>query len=214
MAMFFSAVKFTSVVDATVISAVQPALVLIAARRLFAERMGRWDVFWILLAMVGVAVAVVGPGVTSHHQLIGDLLAVGSLLCWSSYWLVSKRAREMQGAMEYTTGVTIMAAVTMTPIVLLSGQSLGRVEVGDWLWIFLLTIVPGSGHLAMNWAHRYVDASISSVIGCLSPLVAAGAAMAILGQPLTAVQVAGVILGLGAIAVVAARHREPVEFPP
>jgi hypothetical protein len=46
MAMFFSAVKFTSIVDATVIGAFQPVLVLIAARRLFGERMGRWDVFW------------------------------------------------------------------------------------------------------------------------------------------------------------------------
>jgi len=213
MAMFFSAVKFTSVVDATVISAVQPALILIAARRMFGERMGRWDVIWILLAMVGVAVAVVGPGVTGHHELLGDLLAVGSLIFWSAYWLASKRARELHGAMEYTTGVTMLAALTMTPIVLLSGQSLGRVQARDWWWILLLTIVPGGGHLAMNWAHRYVDASISSVIGCLSPLVAAGAAMAFLSQPLTLVQVAGVVVGLAAIAVVAARHREPVDFP-
>jgi drug/metabolite transporter (DMT)-like permease len=211
MAMFFSAVKFTSIVDATVIGAFQPVLVLIAARRLFGERMGRWDVFWILLAMAGVTVAVLGPGVTNHHQLIGDVLAVGALLCWSAYWLVAKHARQMHDAMEYTAGVTIMAAVTMTPIVLLSGQSLGRVEVGDWLWIFLLAIVPGGAHLVMNWAHRYVEASVSSAISCLSPLVAAVAAMIILGQPLTVVQVSGVLVGLAAIAVVAARHIEPVE---
>jgi len=102
MAMFFSAVKLTSVVDATVISAVQPALVLIAARPLFDERIGRWDVFWILLAMAGVATTVLGPGVTSHHELVGDLLAVGALLSWSAYWLVSKHARAMQNALEYT----------------------------------------------------------------------------------------------------------------
>lgn len=213
MAMFFSAVKFTSVVAATLISAVQPALVLVVAPRLFSERIRRRDVFWSLLAVVGVAVAVVGPGMNGPHQLVGDLLAVGSLLCWTAYWLVSKRAREVQGAMEYTTGVTMWAAVTMTPIVLMSGQSLGRVETGDWLWILLLTLVPGGGHLAMNWAHRYVDASISSVIGCLSPLVAAGAAYVILNQPLSAVQGGGALLGLSAIAVVAGRNREPVDFP-
>jgi len=63
----------------------------------------------------------------------------------------------------------------------------------------------------MNWAHRYVEASVSSAISCLSPLVAAVAAMIILGQPLTVVQVSGVLVGLAAIAVVAARHIEPVE---
>ena len=211
MAMFFSAVKLTSIVDATVIGAVQPALVLIVARRLFGERMGRWDVFWILLAIVGVAAAVLGPGVTSHHQLVGDLLAVGALLCWSTYWLVSKHARAMHNAMEYTAGVTIVAAVTMTPIVLLSSQSLGSVKVSDWFWISLLTVVPGSGHLLMNWAHRFVDASVSSAISCLSPLVAAVAAIPILGQSLTGTQVGGALFGLAAIAVVAARHHEPAQ---
>jgi hypothetical protein len=34
--------------------------------------------------------------------------------------------------------------------------------------------------------------------------------MVILGQPLTVVQVCGVLVGLAAIAVVAARHIEPV----
>jgi drug/metabolite transporter (DMT)-like permease len=208
MALFFSAVKLTSIVDVTVIGAFQPALVLIAARHLFGERMDRWDIFWIALAMVGITGAVLGTGVTSHHQVIGDLLAVASLLCWSAYWLVSKHARKMHGAIEYTAGVTIMAALTVTPLVFLVGQSLGRVQAGDWLWISLLTIVPGGGHLVMNWAHRYVDASVSSVISCLSPLVAAVAAKFILGQPLNADQIAGVLMGLVAISIVAARHRE------
>jgi drug/metabolite transporter (DMT)-like permease len=208
MSFFFSALKLISVVDVTVIGAIQPALVLVAARRLFGERMGRWDVVWILLAMTGVTITVLGPGETSHHQLVGDLLAVGALLSWSGYWLASKRARVLTNALEYTAGVTIAAAVIVTPIVLLSGQSLGRVEVGDWLWIGLLAIVPGGGHLLMNWAHRYVDASVSSAISCLSPLVAALAALVILDQPLSAVQVGGLLVGLAAIAVVAARHRD------
>jgi drug/metabolite transporter (DMT)-like permease len=211
LAMFISAVKLTSVVDATVITAVQPVLMLVAARRLFDERMGRWDVFWILLAMVGVAVAVLGPGVNSHNQLDGDLLAVGALLSWSAYWLVSKRARARHNAMEYTTGVAIAAAVVVTPIVLLSNESLARVQAGDWLWISLLALVPGTGNLVMNWAHRYVDASVSSVIGCLSPLIAAIAARVILSQSLSAVQIGGVVGGLSAIAVVATRHRHPAE---
>jgi drug/metabolite transporter (DMT)-like permease len=214
IALFFSAIKLVSIVDVTVIGAFQPAFVLIAARRLFGERLGRWDLLWILLAMSGVTITVIGPGVTSHHQLVGDLFAVGAMLCWSGYWLVSKHARVASNALEYTTGIMIVAAVIMTPIVLLSGQSVGRVETGDWLWIFMLVIVPGIGHLLMNWAHGYVDASVSSVIGCLSSLVAALAAWLILGQTLSTIQVGGLLVGLTSIAVVAARHRETVGSDP
>jgi drug/metabolite transporter (DMT)-like permease len=210
MAMFFCAVKLTSVVDCTVIGAVQPAIVLLVARPLFGERMGRWDVAWVFVAIAGVSAAVIGPGISSQHELGGDLLAVGSLLSWSAYWLVSKHARETQHALDYTAGVTIVAAVALTPIVLASGQPLGRIEAGDWLWIALLAVVPGGAHLAMNWAHRYVDASVSSVIGSSNPVVAAVAAVVILGQRLTIIQVACGLLALAAITAVAMRHREPV----
>jgi len=165
------------------------------------------------VAMAGVATAVVGPGVSNRHQLVGDLLAVGALLAFTVYWLVCKHARSLQNALEYTASVTVVAAVTLIPIVLLSGQSLSRVKAGDWLWICLLAAVPGSGHLVMNWAHRYVDASISSVIGSSNPIVAAAAAMVILGQPLTAMQIGAGLVGLGAIAVVATRHRQPAASP-
>ena len=107
--------------------------------------------------------------------------------------------------------MTIVAAIALTLIVLVSGQSLARVRAGDWLWISLLAIVPGGAHLLMNWAHRYVDASVSSVIGSSNPVVAAVAAVVILGQPLTAVQVGCGLAGIVAIAIVAARHRQPLE---
>ena len=211
MMMFYSAVRLTSIVDVTVIGAFQPALVLLVAPRMFGERMGRWDVLWVIVAMAGVSIAVLGPGNAGHHRVLGDLLAIGALLSFSAYWLVSKRARERTDAMEYTAGVTIMAALVASVTVLVSNQTLGRVHLVDWIWIALLALVPGSGHVLMNWAHRFVDASVSSAISCLAPLVAAVVAIPILGQSLSALQVIGVLVGLTGIAVVVARNRQPTE---
>jgi drug/metabolite transporter (DMT)-like permease len=61
----------------------------------------------------------------------------------------------------------------------------------------------------MNWAHRYLDVSIASVIGSANPIVAALASYAILGQRLDALQIAGGVVGIAAITVVAHR-RGPV----
>jgi drug/metabolite transporter (DMT)-like permease len=77
------------------------------------------------------------------------------------------------------------------------------------LWIALLSVVPTGAHLLMNWAHRYLDVSIASIIGSANPIVAAVASYVILGQRLDAIQMAGGIVGIAAITVIA-RRRAPV----
>src|SRR3954471_14852557 len=73
--LFFTAVKLTTVADATVISALQPALVLLVVGRLFGERVRRADVAWTGVAIVGVGIVVFASGSVQGRSLSGDLLA-------------------------------------------------------------------------------------------------------------------------------------------
>jgi drug/metabolite transporter (DMT)-like permease len=222
MAMFFSAVKLTSIADATVIGALQPALVLFVAGPLFGEKPVRADVAWTAVAIAGVGVVMLGTGPPGHHQVLGDLLAFGSLCSWTGYWLVSKQARlvteampgdaqpstpgrQSIGTIEYTSGVLLVAAVAMVPVTLVSGQRLTAGTPLDWLWIGVMTLVPGSAHLVLNWAHRFVGVTVSSVIVSVNPVVAAGAAAVFLHQSLGPLQVIGGVAAILAVAVVARR---------
>ena len=213
MTLYFSSVKYTSIVDVSVIGSFQPALILISARHFFNERLKPVDVAWIVLAMVGVIIAVLGPSVTTKRQLLGDVLAVGSLVFWSAYWIVSKMTRRSLDAVAYTFSATLWATIFVTPLAAVTGNLTGRMTGRDIFWIALIAIVPGSGDLAMNWAHRFVDASISSAITCVSPVVAGITAFIFLGQPLTFVEGFGGIIGISAITILASRHRQPLEYP-
>jgi drug/metabolite transporter (DMT)-like permease len=213
MVLFFSAVKLTTVAAATVIGALQPALVMLVAGPLVGERVDRGNILWTAIAIGGVAVIVVGGGVPSSGEGLGDLLAVGSLLAWAGYFVAAKRARPHVDALDYTAAVTIIAAVATSVVVLVAGQSPAKVAAGDWLWIALLAVVPTGAHLLMNWAHRYLDVSIASIIGSANPIVAAVASFVILGQTLTLVQIAGGIIGVAAITVVA-RRSGPISASP
>src|SRR4051812_32197871 len=101
IAFFFVAVKHTTVADATVIGALQPVLVFVVVGRLFGERVTVGDLLWTAIAILGIAIVVLGPGDTAHRGLSGDLLAVGALLAWTWYFIASKRAREKLTAFEY-----------------------------------------------------------------------------------------------------------------
>ena len=212
MALFFSAVKLTSIAVVSVIGAMQPLVVALAARYVLRERSGAWDAMWMATALVGVVLVVVGSASGSPDRLTGDVLAVLSMLCWSAFWVVSKRARETQGSVEYTAGVTFVALVAVAPVTLVADHGVGHLTAGDWLPVVLITLVPGAGHLVMNWTHRYMAASLSSVIGNLNALVAAVAAIPILGQPMTLVQLLGVAVALGGVVALAVRRRGDVTF--
>jgi drug/metabolite transporter (DMT)-like permease len=210
IALFFSALKLTSVAVATVIGALQPALVLMVAGRFFGERVGWRVVVWTVVSIGGIVAVALGPGVPRGEHLTGDALAVGSLVAFTGYWLVSKRA--IGGSADsdrYTFGVMLVAAVAMTPVALVSGAHLGAVRPADWFWLALLALVPGSGHLLFNFAHRFVDVSVSSVVSAGNPIVASLLALLVLGEPLDAAQVAGGIVAVLAIAAVAHQAADP-----
>jgi drug/metabolite transporter (DMT)-like permease len=209
MTLFFSAVKLTSVAVVTVIGALQPALLLVVAGPMLDERIEPWTVVWTLVAIAGVAVIVVGGGIPDYAQGKGDLLAVGSLIGWAGYFVASKRARPHVDALDYTAGVTIVCALASSVVVFASRQPVGTVRSSDWVWIILLAVVPSSGHVLVNWAHRYLDVTISSVIVSANPVVAAVGAYFILNQTLDPLQIVGGAVGVAAIAVVAGRRREP-----
>jgi drug/metabolite transporter (DMT)-like permease len=210
IALFFSALKLTSVAVATVIGALQPALVLLVAGRLFGERVGWRVVAWTMVSIGGIVAVAVGPGVPRGEHLTGDALAVGSLVAFTGYWLVSKRVIGVSVDSErYTFGVMLVAAVAMTPIAVLCGERLGPVRPADWFWLALLALVPGSGHLLFNFAHRYVDVSVSSVVSAGNPIIASLLALLVLGEPLDAVQIAGGIVAVLAIAAVARQAADP-----
>ena len=129
IALFFSALKLTSVAVATVIGALQPALVLMVAGRLFGERVGWRVVIWTAVSIGGIAAVAVGPGGPRGEHLTGDALAVGSLLAFTGYWLLSKRViRVSADSDHYTFGVMLVAAVAITPVALLCGPPLAPVR--------------------------------------------------------------------------------------
>src|SRR5207249_3811735 len=121
--LFFSALKLTSVADVLIVAALQPALTLLVAGPLFGERVTGYEVVWTAVSLGGVILVIVGSTGTPVWSLRGDLLAVGALVAWTTYWLLSKRVRQDVPALEYMTAVTLTAAVVVTPVALLSGQS-------------------------------------------------------------------------------------------
>lgn len=213
---FFTAIKQTSIADVLIVAALQPALTLTVAGRLFGERVTRHDVLWTAVSLGGVVLVIIGSSGTPVWSLEGDLWAVGALFAWTTYWLVSKRIREQVRAIEYMTAVTVTAAVVVTPVALLSRQSLS-VRWQDLLWLVLFVATAQGGHSLLAWSHAQVDVSISSLLILAEPVISAIAALVFLGEQLPALSIAGGLIAVLAVGVVihrAIRAGQEKAVPP
>jgi drug/metabolite transporter (DMT)-like permease len=213
MTLFFSALQHTSVAEVTIINALQPAVVILLARPLFGERLSASIGVLTVAALAAVSLVVVGGGLPNGHHLTGDLLAAASALAWAGYWLASKHARETVEALEFTAAATVAAAIAATPVLFIAGETPAHVKAGAWVWFVLLAAGPGAGHVLLNWAHRFVDVSLSSVIVAANPIVAVIGAVAILHQHIDATQVIGGGAALGAIALIVWRTQQSASSP-
>jgi drug/metabolite transporter (DMT)-like permease len=208
---FVSAIKHTSVADASLITALAPVLILVAAGPLFGERIAPRDLALSAVIIGGVGLVVVGSSGRPQWSGLGDLFAVGALVSWAAYFVMTKRARMNIGTVEYQTVVMLAAAAVVTPFVVLSGTPLTAPPADDWFWLALFVLVPGAvGHMLMSWSHRYVDVSVSSLIVVAQPVVSALAAAVVLHESLGLLQLLGGGIVLGAITVLVHAHR-PLE---
>jgi len=203
VAFFFSAVKLTTVANATVIGALQPVVVSIVAWRVFGERIDRRDVLLGVVALCGVIAVVLGATNSAEWSLTGDLLAVGALFSWSAYFVFSKKAKSVITPGEYTVGAALWTGAINIPLALLFGQSLGWPTLPSWIGLIGLTFGAGVlGHALMNWSIQTIPLWISSTFTLLVPIVSATAAWIWLGEPLSTQQLIAmgiVLLALGGI---------------
>jgi len=212
----WAAIQQTSVANATLMGALQPVLVLLVAARLFGEVVTRRDVVLTLAAIAGVAVFVLGADGTGGASLRGDLWAVANLVIWTVYFLEVKRQRtEGINTLAYLTAVLTIAAVTITPYVLVTGGDLRAVGGWEWLGVLFIVMVPGfGGHGLMTWAQGFVDVTVLSLITLGSPIVSAVLAWWLLDQPLNGWQLLGGAVVMGAVGtVVWSRRSVPVPVP-
>jgi drug/metabolite transporter (DMT)-like permease len=210
VALFFSAVKETTIANATVIGALQPILMLAFGRRLFgeSEAASRRDVMLSFVAIVGVGVVMYGSTGLPDWKPRGDILALCGLLAWTCYFVFSKRTQERLSPIEYSAATALIAAVVNTPIALSSGQDLSWPDAGNWVWLVLLAIGPGLvGHVFMNWSLTRIPVWLGATLALFIPVTSTLLAWLFIDEDVIAVQFVGMAIVLAALAGVVLRPK-------
>jgi drug/metabolite transporter (DMT)-like permease len=217
IALFFSAVKETTIANATIITALQPLLTLTLGPLLFGltERASRRDMGLAGIAMGGVAIVLFGSAGLPDWHPRGDLMAAGALFAWTAYFIYSKRSQSQISTLEYTAATALIAALINTPIAFASGQELGWPAGGNWGWLVLLALGPGLiGHVFMNWSLTRIPIWLGATLSLFIPVTSTLMAWLFIDEDVAALQFGGMALVLLALtAIVLSPRTAPIQQP-
>jgi len=201
--LFFSAVRLTTVANATVIGSCQPLIMLLIAGRLFGERPKRHHWFLALVAICGVAIVMFGSTGVQGWSPKGDLLAVAVVAAWTGYFVFSKLSSQQIESSQYTGATALICALFATPFALASGQVFTMPSSNAWVWLVVLSIGPGfTSHMLMNWSLSRIPAWLGSTLTLAIPVTATVMAWIFLGEEVATLQFVGmgvVLVTLGVI---------------
>ncbi|MEM8922745.1 MAG: DMT family transporter [Actinomycetota bacterium] len=211
----FLALNEAAVAVLSVVTTLQPGVILLIAGLFLGERPRFWHVAWTMVGIGGTAVVVLGAGADFDVSPLGVLYAVCALVTFTLYFVLTRQARSLDpdlGALEWMAGISLAAAVTVTPwaLAVSSGDDYRALAGIDWLWLaFIIGVTGIAGHVMMAWTHRYIEATRSSLYLLSMNIVAIGAAWFIHDEPLGWIQILGGVVVFTAVAAVISRppHR-------
>lgn len=199
--LMFTAIKATSVVDVSLMNTLAPIIVAIAAVPLFGERPGWRFRAWTVLAMAGAAVVVLGASAGPEGDPLGMAMAVGNVIAFGGFFLLSKLGREDIDVLPFLFGVMVVAAVSVTVFNLLTGEPISIIGGRDLGLAAATGLGPGIvGHFVMTWPLRWVAANVPPVMRLAQPILSGLLAWWLLTEPITAPHLLGGALTLAGVA--------------
>jgi drug/metabolite transporter (DMT)-like permease len=153
-----------------------------------------------LVMIVGYSIA--PPPVPGHADL-GAALAVAGAIGIAAYFILIREVRASFGTRAIVTQTYTWAAIVLIAAAIAAHQPPPPLsDTAAWGGILAMALISQLlGHTAMNSALRWFSASAVAFTTLVEPIVAALLALAIFGERLTGIAVAGGLLVLGAIAI-------------
>ncbi|CAI8704667.1 DMT family transporter [Pseudomonas sp. IT-P395] len=191
---FFYGLQYINASRASLIVALNPAVIGLASWWLFKERLRRVKVAGIATCIVGAGLVIVSRNpqllAATPDAWIGDLLILGCVLGWGVYSLFSRELNQTLGPVQTVTYSILIGTLMLWFVAAVRGElsweALDDLGLPQWLSLTYLGVL-GSALAYIGYYHgiRKIGATRSGVFIALNPLTAVVFGAVLLDEHLT-----------------------------
>ncbi|OPA89505.1 EamA family transporter [Pseudomonas fluorescens] len=204
---FFYGLQYINASRASLIVALNPAVIGLASWWLFKERLSRAKVFGIALCLAGAATVIISRNpqlLATPGSGLGDLLIGGCVVAWGIYSLCSRGLNASLGPLQTVTWSVLLGTLMLTAATTLTGsvtlQALAGIGLPQVLSLLYLGVLGSAlAYIGYYDGIRRIGATRSGVFIALNPLTAVICGALLLGEQLTAPMLLGgaiILLGI------------------
>ena len=192
--LFFWSTQVTTLVNASLISSLQPIIIVALSYYFFHERITSVDVAFAAVAIGGAVVIVLAGSSDGTGKLSGDLLALIAIILGSFYFAFGKHTLKQLSVAEFMAGYFVWAGIVLTPMVLIVGAGIMPKTSRDIIQILAVAFIPGVGHVLINYSQGKAPLNMIGVLQLLIPVTATALAFLFLNATVSYFKAIGMIV--------------------
>jgi drug/metabolite transporter (DMT)-like permease len=211
--MLYSALGYTSAMNASLITAANPALIVVMAIVLLRERTTRLGWLGVCLGLLGVLLVLTQgepARIFSFAINTGELLMIGAIIVWGFYTIIARRLK--MPAISATAVQVVFATVTLAPLALAMNVQFPDTAAEGWSLAYIAVFPSLCSYLLWNLALKTTPPGTAG--NYLNLMVVFTAIITVLlGTPLTAVQIVGGLMVIAGVLLTGLKGRPRLAAP-
>jgi len=184
-----------------------PAIVTILAVIILKERISKWKMIALLIALGGT-VLTIGP--TGGGHLLGVIFGLSAAFIYSVYILVGSKITKQVTAVQSSTVVIVSAAIVSGGLVAIQGVALPATAFG-WASVIAIALISTILAIVTFFAGlERVGPTNASTLSTVEPAVTVVLAALVLGEAISFMRLVGGIMIILAV-IILARSEVPIQ---
>ena len=211
--MVFVATKYTTAARASLLANASPIFTVLLSYLFVREALTMRKITGMTIGLAGILLIVTSQGADlfSHTMstLPGDLMALGSGVCWSAYTVFGERVANKYGGMLSTTILFFLGMVIMVPVMMVfQSRVTFDFPLTVWCGIVYLGCCNGLANGLWYKALKYLKPGELGSFGYISAIMTIGLSVIFLHETITWQFIVAVLLVLGGVALMLAQGRK------